>query len=1259
MDGRATVAILVAEGEPQTFASVAEALAHARALQPGGRVGIAVAGEPAAPAVAARLREGAEPGQVLVSDVARWAERDGHGFRDAQPLEPGDGGTHAWELLWAEPAPRTRARLCGELTVEIDGERREPPGGQAASLLGFLLASPERAADRAELIEVVWPHRAPRDPHAALRPLLSRLRRVLGAGALEGRERLRLRLPEPVWTDIAEAAEALASARAAAKAELWPHARAHAEATRAMLAPGLLPGIEDEWVHPKRLELEELELEALEWIARASIALGGAELGAAQRAARELVARSPFRETGYRFLMEALADGGNAAEALRVYDDLRVLLRDELGTAPAAEVQALHRRLLAGEEAERDLPEEPPSVALPRQLAPRAGSAFVAREQELDALRAAWDDARRGRRRMVVLAGEPGIGKTRLANEFAHAAHPGGTVLYAACQEEALVSYQPFVEALRGAGLDWSRVAQLPGAGELARMIPELSAAPSAPAGDAELRRYLLFEAISSLLDEIASTAPLALVVDDLHWADRATLHLLRHVARAPREAALLIVGTYRDAEVRPSHPLAELLADLRRDRLVERVTLEGLRERDVGALIAAHAGHAAPPSLVGAVHEHTDGNPFFVEEVLRHLIETGVVFERGGRWTSALTPDEIGVPDGVQEVLARRLARLSDPCRAVLAAAAVLGRECSFDVLRATLDEDDDALIAALEEARDAQLVVELERPGGPAYGFTHALVRQSLYSGLSAPRRQRLHARAAAAVEAIHGDAQIAALALHHRLAGSAGEPGKAVDTSLRAGAEAAALFAWEEAAGHWEGALAVMARMGGRERERADLLVALGEVMVLVGHLGRQIAHLEAALELYDALGDRERAARVHSRLGMALSLMDSIYAEHLDITRAFHHFDAARAVLGRGAPGRAVGHLEVGVATALTYGLRIGPGLEAAEHAMEIADAAGDELLWSGAAEAYGWHLLVAGRLAEGFAVLERAFAAADRHQRPFLAFMAANIRGQFTWGIGAPDEAQAQFERTLRLPYTGHAAYRHQIADGIGRCHAARGELDAARGHLPDATPTWITHSLAPVLDLWDGELDAVDVLAARTLETSRRTGNRWDEWASRQLAARVCHLRGEPARAVELLHAALAIVVEGGAPYFELWVRPDLARGLAALGRVEEAREQADRCAAIVGGGEDWRGRAGVVALAEAVTLAHEGRDGDAARVFAEGRAVLARHGLRAEEAELLHEWGRLLAVPERLDEAAESYRRHGAGAFWLERVAADRRRLG
>lgn len=1146
---------------------------------------------------------------------------------------PGGGAT---ELRTATPGPRTRIRLCGPLALEIDGHDLAPglPGGQAAALVGRLLADPQHAADRDELIDLLWPARPPRDPQAALRPVLSRIRRAIAPAVLEGRERLRLALPEPVWIDADSADHAVRAARAAARSGAWRRAREHAEHALELVGPGFLPAAEGDWAAARRQELEELALEALEWIARSGPALGGADLAAAERAGRELVARAPFRETGYRFLMETLAAAGNAAEALRVYEDLRVLLRDELGAAPAAEVQAVHGRLLAAEAAAPPAPAaappaaaspEPARVPLPALLSPREHAPFVAREAELARLRAAWADARAGRRRLVVLVGEPGIGKTRLTSELAVEAHAEGTVLYAACRQEALVSYQPFADALRhyarSTDLGWA-VPQLgPGAAELARLVPELAdalpaGADAAPA-DPETRRYLMFEAVSALLGAASARSPLLLVLDDLHWADHATLHLLRHVARAAQDASLLVVGTYRAAEVAGGHPLADVLADLRRDRLFERIALEGLDEREVGTLISSLAGHPAPGGLVGAVHQHTEGNPFFVEEVMRHLIETGVLFERGGRWVSALTPDEIGVPDGVREVLARRLEHLSAPCRAVLARAAVLGRECTFDVLRATVDVGEDELIDALEEAVAAQLVVEGQGRSGPVYAFTHALVREVLVTALSAPRRQRIHARAAAALEAVERDAQLASIAGHLRRAGSAADPERALAASLRAGMQAREVFAWDEAAAHWDGAAEVMARTGDRPAQRTALLVHLADLMALSGDLGRQIGHLERALALAQERGDDEAAAQAHSRLGMALSLIDSIFAEHLDLHRAFAHFDAAREVLDRGPVRRSRGHLETGVATALTYGLRIPEGIATARRGMAIAEELGDEVLWAGAAEACAWHSIVAGNIAEGLALLDRACAVAEREQRPFLAWMGWNMRGQLTWGLGAPDEAQAAFERPLELAYVGKSAYRRQVADGLGRCHVSRGELDAARRLLSDARPTWITHSLKPLVDLRDGRLREVAALAERVLATSRRTGNRWDEWAAQHLAARVASLEGDHASAAALLERALVIVTDGGAPYFELWVRPDLACALVAEGRVAEAREHADRCAAIVAGGEDWRGRAAHVALADAVVLDAEGRADAADARFAAARDIAARYRLAGDEEEI------------------------------------------
>ena len=251
----------------------------------------------------------------------------------------------------AEPAVRTRVRLCGPLMVEIDGRdtMAAVPAGQARSLLAYLLTRPDRCAERAALIEVVWPSEVPKDPQAHLRVILTRLRRALAPATLEGRPQLRLALPEPVWVDVAAATQAIEAARSDAASAAWGGALAHARAALELLRPGLLPGQEGDWAQDERREHEALELEALEWTARGGLALGGAELAGAQRAARELVSRSAFRETGQRLLMETLAATGNVAEALQVYDELRCLLRDELGVAPAAELQALHQRLLTGE----------------------------------------------------------------------------------------------------------------------------------------------------------------------------------------------------------------------------------------------------------------------------------------------------------------------------------------------------------------------------------------------------------------------------------------------------------------------------------------------------------------------------------------------------------------------------------------------------------------------------------------------------------------------------------------------------------------------------------------------------------------------------------------------------------------------------------------------------------------------------------------------------------------------------------------------
>jgi DNA-binding SARP family transcriptional activator/tetratricopeptide (TPR) repeat protein len=1149
-----------------------------------------------------------------------------------------------------------RIRLCGRLEVELDGERVEDrlPGRQGPLVFALLVLNRRRPVARDELIGALWPAAPPADPDEALSALLSKVRQALGKDRLTGRRELTLVLAADAEVDVEQARSALTRAEEAL-AGSDPGAAFDAASVAAEISgSSFLVGHDAPWVEDRRREMEELRLDALEAVAAAGIAIGGTRAGEAERAARELTRLAPLREVGHRLLMEALAARGEPAAALAAYEDLRVLLRDELGVHPSEQIRALHARLLAGDTG------RPGEIPLPVALEPRSSAAFVGRERELDRLRRAWRDTASGRRRVVLVSGGPGIGKTRLSSELAREAHAGGTVLYAACEDQMLVSYQPFVEALRhyvrstpgetAGGLG-------PGASELASLIPELARDQPGPADgsapdDLETRRYLMFEAVSSLLTTAASRAPLLLVLDDLHWADRSTLLLLRHVVRAQHEAAMLILGTYRDTDVGAGHPLLDLVADLRRDGSLERVSLAGLGSPEVEALIESHAGESVSSALVETVHAETAGNPFFVEEVVRHLMETGGV---------DVVPEHIGVPEGVKEVVALRVNRLSETCRDVLTNAAVLGREFPFSVLAPMTGIGRDGVIDALEEAVGARLVEEEPSHGEPMYAFVHALVRETLYGALSGPRRQRMHAAAAAAIEAtgmFDADARIAALALHYRLAGTAADPVTAIQYSLQAGERARQLFAWDEALTHWDGAVGLMERTDGSAAERARMLVALAQICTAVGELGREIGYLERALRLYRRLGDEERTAQLHSRLGMAHALIDSIYAEHLDVARAFEHFDAAREVLNQGPVRRARGHLEVGVSTAHSYGLQTQPGIEAGSRAMEIAEELGDDVLWAGAATVYGWHKIVAGHLREGFDAVERAFEAADREQRPFVAWMAVQTSGQMTWGLGNPDRAQRYFERALGLSSVKETSYRQTLADGIGRCHASRGEIDRARALLSDAKPTWITHSLQPLLDLWDGNWDRVETLASRVLETSRRTGNRWDEWAAQHLAGRVAYLRGEPGRAAELLEEARAIVVDGGARYFEMWVLPDLARALAEVGQVEAARAHVDRCREIMTGADDWHGRGAIVELAAAVILSFEARVDAAEERFASALATLREHRLVADQADCLHQWGLALArsgdaslARDKLGEAAHIYRRHGAGRVWLERV--------
>jgi len=716
-------------------------------------------------------------------------------------------------------------------------------------------------------------------------------------------------------------------------------------------------------------------------------------------------------------------------------------------------------------------------MPLPPRLATTQTAAMVGRAAEQEVLTRAWDRVKSGARQIVLLAGEPGIGKTRLASEAALVCHAdGATVLLGTCDEDCNPPYQPFVEALR------HYVVHAPEAvlqghtrehkGELTRLVPELAKRvadlPPPQVAEAETERYLLFEAVTGLLSAASQETPVVLILDDLQWSGTPELVLLKHVLRSPMPLRLLIVVTYRDSDLTRAHPLTAVLADLRREAGVERIALHGLDEPAVVALMTAAAGHALEQPgllLAHAIHQETEGSPFFIGEVLRHLSESGAIFQEGERWTFSGSIAGLGIPEGVREVIGRRLSRLSQATNKVLTLAAVIGRHFDLALLTRIGEQPEDAVLDALDEATRAALVAEV--PGNAdRYSFSHALIRTTLYEELSAARRARLHRKVGEALEELTGSApesRIDELAHHWLAATQVSDQTKAIRYARQAGDRALANLAFEEAAAHYERALSVLAphdRAG--EALRCDLLLALGDVQRRAGNATYRdtVAKAVAAAR---ALGDGERLARgalASSRpggitsnasiidaallalyeeasvaLGDADSLLQARVLGQLAVELAYTLQRDQRDALSRQAVviARRLGD-PTGLAQVLNLRLHaindpftLAERLElTAELAALAAQVGSSELAWHAA------HHLVGARLESGDIIgAEQSLAEVERLagelRQPFYMYNARQGRTMFAVMRGAPD-AEAEAFATFEL---GMAAGQPDAAEGFG------------------------------------------------------------------------------------------------------------------------------------------------------------------------------------------------------------------------------------
>ncbi len=635
----------------------------------------------------------------------------------------------------------------------------------------------------------------------------------------------------------------------------------------------------------------------------------------------------------------------------------------------------------AGGSAAADLESRTPMTQMPHH------TTFVGREAAMDTLAAGLDAAIRGQGSLILLVGEPGIGKTRTAEQIATVARArSARVATGRCHDgEGAPAFWPWVQILRSCsdGADAnSLVAEL---GLTTDDVVELERPARRDASSTlppEQARFRLFDNVTRFLVRTAQTRPLVLVLDDLHWADKPSLLLLQFFTRQMRESHILAVATYRDVEVRRQRPLAAVLSGLAREAHCMRVALRGLSQVEVARFIQATAGSGAADAVVAAIHQMTDGNPFFVGEMVRLLAGD----DRLGRADQTATLG-LTLPQGVRDAIGRRLAVLSAPCNDALRIAAVIGREFDLRTLESVANVPGERLLELLHEADEAGFLSE---PAGAVgrYAFAHALVRETLYEEIPTPVRVRLHRRVGEVLEAAHtSDAgpYLAELAHHFFQGALSGDVEPTVRYSVRAAERATRLLAYEEAAGHYERALqALDLQRPADETARCEILLALGDADSCSGERDRSRVSFEHAMEIADALNRPDLFARAALGFGgrgeMGLPRDDRLGAL----------LEQSLEKLGPDSPALRARLLARLVGT-VPYSDSLETRMALGTEAVELARRAGDAATLVTALAARTWAMLGPNHIAERLEVATDLLTLAERIGDKYAAFIGHEFR----------------------------------------------------------------------------------------------------------------------------------------------------------------------------------------------------------------------------------------------------------------------------
>jgi DNA-binding SARP family transcriptional activator len=654
--------------------------------------------------------------------------------------------------------------LTGEVSVKVAGVLagcRALRSLQARMVLAMLVLERPRPVSRQELSALLWDGTPPSSWESVLRTAVARVRAALADAGLDSHATVQsvlgcyqLRLPEGTVVDLEKAAadveHALTALAAVRVADEIPRLE---EADRITRRP-FLPEADGEWVRERRTRQRALRLRVLEALATARLA--AKQPAEAVPAAREAIALEPFRESSHRLLMSALTGSGNRAQALVAYEQCRALLGEELGVDPSPETEALFIELLHAEPASarparsggRPL-DEP---GLPARLRVESGRLLVGRVRELELIRRRITRPRRGPPSILLVDGEIGMGKTVLvAHAAENARADGALVLYGHCDEKVMLAYAPLAEALT------QLAAHLPaelvtdhlatyGTG-LLRLVPELRQrasatvpAESGPGVDPQTERYLLFRAAAALLASASADRTVLLIVDDLHWADRPSLQLLRYLTAATDSSRLVLLLTCRGTGLAASSDAGNTIHELLRQPEAERLVLTGLTEHDLAPLVEEAAGQRLGSCALAwarAVRCESGGNPFLAHELLRHLAERFSSGPSAG-WPLVPTPVLFGLPRTIHDVVARQVEPLGARTADVLRQAAVLGSKFDLTTLAQLVRAGEDEVLDDLDRAVAAGILVELPADV-EAFAFRNALVQLALYEQIGLTRRRR----------------------------------------------------------------------------------------------------------------------------------------------------------------------------------------------------------------------------------------------------------------------------------------------------------------------------------------------------------------------------------------------------------------------------------------------------------------------------------------------------------------------------------------